>query len=161
LLTRYTSGVESSDSQSGFRAFSPRALQAISFCSQDFSVESEMQFLAQEHGLRVVEVPVTIRYSDPPKRSVLMHGMRVLNGVLRLAGQYRPLLFFGVPGAVILALGALLGLRVVEIFSRTGQLAVGSALLSVLLSMIGMILFSTGFTLHSIRALLSDRLKSK
>jgi glycosyltransferase involved in cell wall biosynthesis len=60
LLTRYDSGVESSDSQSGFRAFSPRALQAISFCSQDFSVESEMQFLAQEHDLRVFEVPMLL-----------------------------------------------------------------------------------------------------
>ncbi len=88
LLTRYGSGVESSDSQSGFRAFSPRAIQAISFCSHDFSVESEMQFLAQEHDLRVFEVPITIRYPDPPKRSVIVHGMRVLSGVLRLVGQY-------------------------------------------------------------------------
>lgn len=161
LLTRYASGVKSSDSQSGFRAFSPRALEALSFCSQDFSVESEMQFLAQEHGLRVIDVPVTIRYPDPPKRSVLMHGMRVLNGFLRLVGQHRPLFYFGVSGTAVLALGIILGLRVVEIFSRTSQLAIGTALLSVLLSMIGMILFSTGFTIHSIRALLSDLLSPK
>jgi hypothetical protein len=45
-----------------------------------------MQFLAQEHDLRVFEVPITIRYPDPPKRSVIVHGMRVLRGLLRLVG---------------------------------------------------------------------------
>jgi hypothetical protein len=102
LLTSYASGVKSSDSQSGFHALSPLALETFSFCSQDFSVESEIQFLAREHGLRVEEKPVTICYPDPPKRSVLVHGMRVLNGLLRLVGQHRPLLSFGVPGSKIL-----------------------------------------------------------
>jgi glycosyltransferase involved in cell wall biosynthesis len=144
LLTRYASGVESSDSQSGFRAFSPRALQAISFCSQDFSVESEMQFLAQEHDLRVVEVPITIRY------------MRVLNGVLRLIGQHRPLFYFGVPGMFLLVSGIAWGIWVVERFNQTHQLAVGTALVCVLLSVFGLILLSTGIILHSVRGLLLD-----
>lgn len=156
LFTRFASGVYSSDSQSGFRAFSPRALRAVTFCSHDFSVESEMQFLAKEYDLRMIEVPITICYPDPPKRSVLVHGMRVLNGLLRLVGLRRPLFYFGFPGSIVLIFGILLGVRVVEIFSRTRQLAVGSALLSILLSMVGMILFSTGFTLHSIRALLTE-----
>jgi glycosyltransferase involved in cell wall biosynthesis len=161
LLTGYASGVKSSDSQSGFRALSPSALDAFYFRSKDFSVESEMQFLAREHDLRVKEEPVTIRYPDPPKRSVLMHGMRVLNGLLRLVGQHRPLLSFGVPGSIIIGLGILLGLRVFEIFGRTSQLAVGSALLSILLSMTGIITLMTGFILHSVRGLLSDILKQK
>ncbi|UCD99388.1 MAG: glycosyltransferase family 2 protein [Chloroflexota bacterium] len=161
FLTGFASGVGTSDSQSGFRAFSPRALRAISFRSKDFSVESEMQFLAKEHRLKVMEVPITIQYPDPPKRSVLVHGIRVLNGLLRLVGQHRPLFYFGVPGAVGMVFGILLGLRAVEIFSRTSQLAVGSALLSILLSMTGMIMVSTGFILHSIRGLLREMLKSR
>lgn len=161
LLTRLTTGVTVSDSQSGFRAFSPRALEVISFCSKDFTVESEMQFLAQEHGLRVKEVSATIRYSDPPKRSVLLHGLQVLNGVLRLVGQHRPLVYFGTSGGIFLLIGIGWGIRVVDIFRRTSQLAVGYALISVLFSMIGMIMISTGFTLHSIRALLLDLLKKR
>ena len=161
FLTRLTSGVSVSDSQSGFRAFSPRAVEVISLRSQDFSVESEMQFLAQEHGLWVEEVPATIRYSDPPKRSVLVHGIQVLNGVLRLVGQHRPLVYFGTSGGIFLLIGIGWGIRVVDIFRRTSQLAVGYALISVLFSMIGMIMISTGFTLHSIRALLLDLLKKR
>ena len=155
-LTRLSSGTKSTDSQSGFRAFSPAALGKIDFLSPGFSVESEMQFIAKQYKLRLVEVPVTIHYTDKPKRPVLFHGMGVLNGILHLVGQYRPLLFFGVPGAVLLTSGILVGVWVVDIFSRWRTLAVGYAMISVLLGIIGMLLLSTGVTLHSIRGLLTD-----
>jgi hypothetical protein len=45
LITRLASGVTASDSQSGYRAFSPRALTTNGFSSGGFSVESEMQFI--------------------------------------------------------------------------------------------------------------------
>lgn len=159
-ITFLASGVAVSDSQSGYRAFSRRAMEVITFNSRSFSVESEMQFLANQHGLRVVEVPIVIRYPDQPKRSVVRHGLIVLNGVLRLTGQYRPLLFFGVPGLIILLTGLLLGGGVVNIYHRTHQLAVGFAILSTLLSMAGMIALSTAVTLHSVRGLLYDLLHS-
>jgi glycosyltransferase involved in cell wall biosynthesis len=159
LLTRWGSGVQVSDSQSGYRALSKQALEALSFCSDGFSVESEMQFLAREKGLKVKDVSVNIRYQDKPKRSVLVHGMLVLNGVVRLVGQHRPLLYFGALGAIALVLGISWGLWVMEIFHRTSQLAVGYALISVLFSMVGLILISTGIILHSIRGLLLDLFK--
>ncbi len=118
-----------------------------------------MQFLAHELGLRVIEVPVTIQYTDKPKRSVIMHGLVVLNGVLRLIGQHRPLFYFGVPGAFILLFGVGWGVYVVEIFRNTKQLAVGYALISVLFSMLGMIMLSTGIILHSVRGLMLELLK--
>ena len=120
-----------------------------------------MQFLAREKELKVVEVPVTILYQDQPKRSVMVQGMLVLNGVLRLVGQHRPLFYFGVPGAFSLASGIGCGLWVVDIYRRSAQLAVGYTLVSLLLSMTGMIMLSTGITLHSIRGLLIDMLSSK
>jgi hypothetical protein len=41
-------------------------------------------------------------------------------------------------------------------YIRTSQLAVGYAMITLLLSIMGLIMLSTGFTLHSIRALLVD-----
>jgi glycosyltransferase involved in cell wall biosynthesis len=160
FLTKQASGVSVSDSQSGYRAFSTRALELLDFSSRSFSVESEMQFLARQYDLRVVEVPIVIRYTDKPKRSVLQHGMIVLNGVLQLTGQYRPLLYFGVPGMAMLLSGLLWGLWVVNIFQRTGELAVGYAILSTLLAVLGMITLSTAVTLHSVRGLLQDFLRT-
>ena len=104
-MTNLLSGVPLSDSQNGFRAFSAKAVDEIAFSSGGFSVESEMQFLAGDHKLRVAEAPVTALYPDAPKRSVIAHGLMVLQGMLRLVGQYRPLLFFGGPGIFLLLCG--------------------------------------------------------
>ncbi|MDA8219852.1 MAG: glycosyltransferase family 2 protein [Dehalococcoidales bacterium] len=154
LITNGASGVTVTDSQSGYRAFSAKALTALSFHSNGFSVESEMQFLARENGLRVAEVPITIRYRDKPKRNVIVHGLMVLNGILQLIGQHRPLLFFGVPGFISLLVGMLWGVWVVEIYRMTSTLAIGYALIAVFLSIVGVLALFTGVMLHSVRGLL-------
>jgi glycosyltransferase involved in cell wall biosynthesis len=156
LLTNITSGVALSDTQSGYRAFSPRAFNRANFQSKGYTVESEMQFLAQDEGLRVKEVPITIRYTDPPRHSVIRHGLIVFNGVLRLTSQYRPLLFFGLPGLFVLAIGFGWGITVVDIYNRSQELAVGYTLITLLLSITGLTLFSTGIILHAVRGLLLD-----
>jgi glycosyltransferase involved in cell wall biosynthesis len=156
LLTNITSGVRVSDSQSGFRALSARAIDALCFSSEGFSVESEMQFLARELGLRVVEVPISADYAGKAKRPVIAHGLLVLNGLLRLVGQYRPLLFFGVPGLLLSLVGLVWGTWVVLIYRSTQQLAVGYALICVLLIVLGTLALFAGVILHSIRGLMLD-----
>jgi hypothetical protein len=120
-----------------------------------------MQFIAHEHGLKISEAPVTIRYTDPPKRAVLKHGLLVIAGILRLVGQYRPLLFFGLPGLIAILSGTAMGVFVVDIYRRTHQLAAGYAMISVLLTIVGMLGLSTGVILHSVRGLLLELLKTK
>ena len=159
LLTNLTSGVPVTDSQSGFRAFSARALDCIQFSSKGFSVESEMQFLAQQHDLTLVEVPITIEYQDESKRPVIGHGLMVLNGVLQLIGQHRPLLFFGVPGLAALLAGMGWGVWVVRIYAQSQELAVGYALLSVLLTIVGSLGLFSGIILHSLRGMLLHYLR--
>lgn len=155
-LTNIVSGVSLTDSQSGYRAFSPDALSALSFSSNSFSVESEMQFLAKDHQLKVVEVPITIRYVDKPKRNVLSHGLVVLNGILRLVAQHRPLLFFALPGTLTLLLGLGLGLWVINQYALYENLAVGTALIVVILLLSGMFLLFTGIVLHSLRVMVME-----
>jgi glycosyltransferase involved in cell wall biosynthesis len=155
-LTNLVSGVSLTDSQSGYRAFSRAALENLSFSSNSFSVESEMQFLAKDHQLRVIEVPITIRYVDKPKRNVLSHGLVVLNGILRLVAQHRPLLFFAFPGALTLLAGMLLGVWVVYNYSIYQALAVGTALIVVIMLLSGMFLLFTGIVLHSLRIVVMD-----
>lgn len=154
FISNGVSGIPVSDSQSGFRAFSPLALQVLSFKSSSFSVESEMQLLAREHKLRVSEVPITIHYLDKPKRSVVMQGMTVLNGVLRLTGQYRPLLFFGVPGLVMLIIGIMLGTIVFDTFGSDSSITASQMVLSTLVLTMATLSLFTGIILHSVRGLL-------
>ena len=161
FVTGAASGISVSDSQCGYRAFSRRALDEIKFSSTGFSVESEMQFWAHEKHLVVEEVPVTIQYIDKSKRPVMRQGLDVLSGVIKFTGQYRPLLYFGGTGGVVMTAGVIIGLRFVRIFFDTSELALGSGLASVLLSIVGMILISTGFILHSVRGLLIELLEKR
>ncbi len=159
LATNMASGVHTTDSQSGFRAFSPEALPFLDFYADGFSIESEMQFIAAEQELRLAEVPISVVYEEPPKRNPIRHGLQVLNGVLRLVGQMRPLLFFGVPGLSVFSAGLLVGMWVLQIGHTSSQLAMGYALFSVLLCIIGVMSLATGFILHSMRALVVDWLQ--
>ena len=64
-LSNVGSGVKLTDSQSGMRAFGPRALASILLSSTSMAAASEMQFLASDAQLRVCEVPIEIRYFAP------------------------------------------------------------------------------------------------
>jgi glycosyltransferase involved in cell wall biosynthesis len=156
LATKISSNIPVSDSQSGYRAFSPRALDLIHFKSCDFSVESEMQFLAREHNLCIAEVPITVRYMDKAKRSAVKQGVIVLNGILRLVGQYRPLLFFTVSSLLFLITGILFGRHVAQSFKTTQELNIGVVMIALSFSNLGFLMFSIGISLHSIRGILLD-----
>lgn len=152
FLTNLGSRVKLTDSQSGFRAFSPRAIEALSFAEEGLSVESEMQFLANEADLRVMEVPVSIGYHGAAKRSPVAHGMGVLNSIMGLISRRIPLFFFGVPGLVMLAFGLREGWRVVEGYNTYGDFWLGPAMLAVLLCIVGTLSVFTGLILHTIRS---------
>lgn len=156
LATNLGSGVALSDSQSGFRAFSRRAFERMRFTGVGFSVESEMQFNAKQLGLAVAEVPITVHYDIPLKRNPVHQGLRVVDTVLRLVAQHRPLLFFSLPGVVMLVCGVVLGLHVVRIYEATSVLAVGYALITVLLCIAGLLSLFVGIVLHTLLALVGD-----
>ncbi|MBN2304235.1 MAG: glycosyltransferase family 2 protein [Anaerolineae bacterium] len=157
LATNVASGVSLTDSQSGYRALSQNALHALRFRPEGgFSIESEMQFLIQQHRLAVKEVPVTMTYDEGPKRNPFSHGMQVLNGIIAMVSQHRPLFFFGVPGMIMLLLGLGMGVIVVDRYNQYETLAVGYALISIMLFIVGVQTLFTGIILHTIRAFLAD-----
>ena len=152
-LTAFTntlSGTSTTDSQSGYRAFSPKAVETLHFRSGGLSVESEMQFLFGPAELRVLEVPISVQYLDGNKRNPVVHGLQVLDALIGLVARRKPLVFISLPGFALLSLGVLLGIWVTHLFSQTGNLAVGFAILTALLSICGLTLGVTGLLLHSI-----------
>ena len=68
----------------------------------------------------------------------------------------RPLLFFGGPGTTLLGAGVALGIRVVAIMRQTRELAIGSALVCMLLSIVGCLGILAGIILHSLQDLLRN-----
>ncbi|MCW1966963.1 MAG: glycosyltransferase family 2 protein [Anaerolineae bacterium] len=154
--TNLTSAVNVTDSQSGFRALSRRAIEAMFFTGTGLSVESEMQFLMQKHQLRLAEVPVSVVYAEPAKRNPVAHGVQILTNLIKLVSENRPLTFFGGAGLASLLIGILFGLHVTDTYFRTFQLAVGYAMISVLLTLLGVIAVFVGIILHNLRALVDE-----
>jgi glycosyltransferase involved in cell wall biosynthesis len=153
LLTNAGSGVALTDSQSGMRAFGPRAMRAMLLRSTSMAAASEMQFLASDADLRIREVPIEIRYFAEVKRSALAHGLDVLTGILQLISQRRPLMFFGVPGLLLVLISILFGLDVLFTFDRVRVLLVGQLIVSVALFIVGVLSLFTAIMLNALQGL--------
>lgn len=143
-----------SDVLTGYRAFSRRFVKTMPVLSKGFEIETEITLHALEHRLPIVEVPVP--YGERPegstsKLNTLLDGRRVLGAILGLYKDYRPLEFFGLPGAALLIVGAALGVLVVEQFLSSGQVqGVARALLAVACCVLGLASIATGLILDTL-----------
>lgn len=84
IATNMGSRVKVTDSQSGYRSFSRKGIEIMSFSERGLSVESEMQFIAGRNNLIVCEVPIQAIYEGELKRNPIRHGFGVLFRVMRL-----------------------------------------------------------------------------
>lgn len=155
-MTSTASGIYSTDSWSGYRAFSHKAIEKIYFREGGWGVDPEFQFLAQEHNLRVKEVPIVAIYEENAKRNPLPHGLKTVQAIMRLTGQHRPLLFFGLSGFIGLVLAALIMARLLNVYNQTQQMALGLALWFVLIAIVSTLTLYTGIILHSTKGLMLD-----
>lgn len=163
VLNRATtvgSSVNVTDSQSGYRALSSKALNNTNFNSDRFNIESEMISYFNEIGLAITEVPVTVRYDVPNghKQKPLEHGLSVLGGVISYVGYRRPLLLFGVPGltsfvlGLVLCVATLLGEQVIFHWTLVTQGIAGVFVLGlgIFLSFAGLVLNSLSLVMRNV-----------
>ena len=143
-----------SDSQSGFRAYSSKALKELNLAERGMSISSEIQFAIGKSGLRLAEVPIDVSYMDKAKRSPLGHGLSVLSRLVVLMSLKQPLLLFGVPGLALLAGGLAMGVRVLTTYSDTRELAVGNALGTILLCLAGLLALFAALMLQAMKELM-------
>ena len=76
------------DTQSGFKAFSSKALEVVMRGKADgYGIETEQLTLAMKNDLRIVEVPVNIRYNGigkTSKKNPILQGSEMIGTALRL-----------------------------------------------------------------------------
>lgn len=77
------------DSQSGFRAMSRKAVESLNLSSKGFEVETEMTVKALKQGLRVSEIPITYRRrrGSPSKLNSFKAGSRILRTIFHSSLQ--------------------------------------------------------------------------
>jgi len=150
-LTFITSGKKLSDTESGFRAYSKKALAALELKENGMAVSSEIVSEAAAKGLSITEVPISVTYTqDGSTLNPLRHGLGVFNRILAIISERKPFFFFGSGGAILIVFGLIAGVRVLELFSASRVLPVGTTLVAVLLLVIGALSIFTGIILHAL-----------
>jgi len=139
------------DSESGFRALSPKAINELDLKATGFAIESEMITRAADKNLRITEVPISNIYTkDGSTLNPIRHGIDVLSQIIVMISQRRPLFFFGLAGGILLVVGLIIGIRVLNIAATTGKHAIGHTILTTLFIIAGMSSIFTGIILNAL-----------
>lgn len=150
-FTQILSGA-SVDSQSGFRAYSPKAVNVLHPKENGMAISSEIINLATQKGLKIAEVPISVRYlKDSSTQNPVTHGVGTLTRLFVMISERKPLLFFGSSGILITIAGVIFGIRAYDMMNQSGILPVGTALVSLLLMVNGSASMFTGIMLNVIR----------
>jgi len=140
-----------SDSESGFRALSPKAINELELKESGFAIESEMITSAADKNLKITEVPISSIYTiDGSTLNPIRHGVDVLSRIIAMISERRPLFFFGLAGGILVVIGLIIGFRVLHIATTTGNLAIGSAVLTALFIIAGILSIFTGIILNAL-----------
>lgn len=142
------------DVMSGYRAFSRRLVQSVPAISRGFEVETELTLQTLYRNLLIVEIP--IHYGTRPegsfsKLSTFRDGAKVLLKIVDIFKAYRPLLFFGLIGALFAIAGLALGSIPISEYIATGRIArFPTAILAAALEIMAFVSISCGVVLDSI-----------
>ena len=77
MFTRLAGNIKTTDSQSGYRAYSRRAIEKIEIANPDMGAGSEILTQLKKHNLNVVEIPIDVRYGieGTSSKNPWRHGM--------------------------------------------------------------------------------------
>jgi len=149
--SRLSSKANVVDSESGFRALSPKAINELELKAKGFAIESEMITRAADKNLKITEVPISNIYTkDGSTLNPIRHGIEVLSQIIVMISQRRPLFFFGLSGGILLVIGIIVGIRVINLAANTGELAIGSTILTALFIIAGILSIFTGIILNAL-----------
>jgi glycosyltransferase involved in cell wall biosynthesis len=159
-MTFIASGKKLSDTESGFRAYSKKAINLLELKEKGMAVSSEIISEAMAKGLKVTEVPISVIYTkDGSTLNPVRHGFGVLNRITVMISERRPLLFFGAFGGVFLMLGLAAAINVIWLYYfSTHVLATGTALISIMFITTGLLSIFTGVILNILVKRISDQL---
>ena len=138
------------DAQSGYRAYSKKAIEAIRITETGMAASTEILHKISNKGLTILEVPINISYEEKTsKHNALSHGISVLGNTLKFISVKHPMVFYGIPGIVLLISGIILGYNFLETYLVQKVLFLGSLFGSLVLILIGVVLIATSVILFT------------
>jgi glycosyltransferase involved in cell wall biosynthesis len=142
------------DVLSGYRAFNRKFVKTLPLFGGGFEIETELTIKAVARGFRIVEIPTTLTARPQGSHSKIKlwrDGLLILNTILALFRDYKPLTFFGSAGLLLLLISLLAGLvAVFEFFQRLALARPMLAVVALIFFLSGLLSMAVGLVLHSI-----------
>ncbi len=143
------------DSQSGFRAYRADILEYLIPTSDGMDASIEIIDKALKHNLKISAVYVPFRYKGLKTSTYnpVSHGYSILSKIIHLKIIKRPITYLGLPGFVILLAGLISGLWVIKRYIDVRQLAIGTAIITAILIISGLLLLLIALQIYALRIL--------
>jgi glycosyltransferase involved in cell wall biosynthesis len=146
--------VQLTDILSGYRAFNRKFVKTLPGFGGGFEIETELTIKAVARGYRIVEIPTALTSRPAGSHSKIKFfrdGFLILNTILALFRDYKPLTFFGATGAILLLLSFIPGFAVIFEFVKQHTIVRPIlAIFAVGIFLCGLLSISVGLVLHSI-----------
>jgi glycosyltransferase involved in cell wall biosynthesis len=161
-FTKMASSCEVVDSQSGFRALSSKALDKFTIAPEGYAIESAMISHLSDKGIKIVEVPINVKYEVPNKhkQNFFTHGMTILSNLVGIIGYRRPLIAFGVPGVILVLFGSYMGLWAMADYLANRVFPFSLTAIGGVSLIIGLTFLNTALILNSIVQLMQQSPKN-
>lgn len=147
------------DTQSGFRAYSKKAIEQIKFTNDGFGADSEILIDAVEKKLKITEVKITVLYNTGYQTSTqnpVSHFSHVFGSIFELILIKHPLKFLGFPGLIFLIIGIITSVYVLSLFNEIRYFSIPFTLIALGLFSFGLLLILVSGLLYSINRQLKD-----
>jgi len=147
------------DAQSGFRAYSRKAIEGLTLTEDGMGADSELLMRAQHSGMHIVDVPVTHSYAglETSSHNPVMHWLDVFFSVAKFVSIRHPLLFYGVFAGVSLVTSLVFGIMTIDYYQRWGRVVTNLALISLAAGIIGLLALFTAMILFTLITVIRER----
>lgn len=141
------------DTQSGFRSYSKKAINAISFTTDGFGADSEILISAAKNNLKITEEKVTVIYNTGSKTSTknpISHTNEVVISVVKQIAITHPLKYLGIPGGILIFIGIMFVTNLISVFNETGYFSIPVTFIVLVTLIIGTMMSLMSVLLYSI-----------
>jgi len=151
-----------SDTQSGFRAYSRKVIETLLPIEMGRGVSTEILIKASQNNLSIREVPIRIFYNVKSQSTLnpLIHGLDVVFSTVKHLSIRHPLLFYGIPGVILLVTALISGLMLIHLFNATRYFSLPLATITIGFGIAGILLCSTALIIWILVSLIME-LKSR
>ena len=148
------------DTQSGFRAYSKKAINSIMFSNEGFGADTEILIDAFEKGLKITEEKITVLYNtgySTSSKNPISHTTGVVASIIESILIKHPLKYLGIPGLLLIISGLITSIYVISIFNETRYFSIGFTMLGLGVFIFGLLLILVSGLLYSF----NKQIKSK